>query len=222
MSQSTRILAGLVLGLVAGIVVAAFAPGAVAGTAAIAQPIGTTWLNALQMTVVPLVFSLLVTGVAATAEAAQAGRLAGRAVGLYLLIMASSAVAAAFLTPLFLDLAPLPADSAAALRGALAGADAVAPVPSLVDFFTGIVPSNVVKAIAESNFLSMIIFALIFAFALMRIAPDLRAHAHQAVHRGARRDAGGDRMGAVDRAGRRVRAGAMWSAPRRAAARSRR
>lgn len=174
MSQSTRILAALVLGLVVGILVAAFAPGAVAGTAAVAQPIGTTWLNALQMTVVPLVFALLVTGVAATAEAAQAGRLAGRAVALYVAVMAGSAIAAGFLTPLFLKLAPLPAESAAALRGALSGAEEVPPVPSLVDFFTGIVPSNVVKAIAESNFLSMIIFALIFAFALMRIAPELR------------------------------------------------
>ncbi len=40
----------------------------------IAEPIGTAWLNALQMTIVPLVVSLLVTGVAATAEAACAGR----------------------------------------------------------------------------------------------------------------------------------------------------
>lgn len=174
MSQSTRILAGLVLGLIAGILAAAFAPAAIASTVAVAEPIGTTWLNALQMTVVPLVFALLVTGVAATAEAAQAGRLAGRAVGLYVVIMGASAVAAAFLTPLFLELAPLPTESAAALRGALAGTNAVPPVPALGDFFAGIVPSNVVKAIADSNFLSMIIFALIFAFALMRIAPDLR------------------------------------------------
>lgn len=174
MSQSTRILAGLVLGLVAGIVAAAFAPGLVPTTVAIAQPIGATWLNALQMTVVPLVFALLVTGVAATAEAAQAGRLAGRAVGLYVMVMGSSAVAAALLTPLFLDLVPLPAESAAALRGALAGAEAVPAVPPLGDFFAAIVPSNIVRAIADSNFLSMIIFALIFAFALMRIAPDLR------------------------------------------------
>ena len=174
MSQSTRILAGLVLGLVAGIVAAAFVPGAVAPTVAFAQPIGATWLNALQMTVVPLVFALLVTGVAATAEAAQAGRLAGRAVGLYVIVMGSSAVAAAILTPLFLDLVPLPTESAAALRGALAGAETVPPVPPLGDFFAAIVPNNVVKAIADSNFLSMIIFALIFAFALMRIAPELR------------------------------------------------
>ena len=174
MSPSTRILLALVAGLVAGIMLAAFAPGAVDPVAGVAQPIGQAWLNALQMTVLPLVFSLLVTGIAATAEAAQAGRLAGRSVGLYVIVMGSSAVAAALLTPLFLDIAPLPAESAAALRRALVGADAIPPVPPLGDFLAGIVPANVVRASADSNFLSMIVFALIFSFALMRIAPELR------------------------------------------------
>ena len=174
MSQSTRILLALVAGLVAGILLAAYLPAGVEPTASVAQPIGQAWLNALQMTIVPLVFSLLVTGVAATAEAAQAGRLAGRAVGLYVTVMAASAVTAAVLTPLFLELFPLPAQSGAALRAALTGVGPNPEIPPLGEFLAGIIPSNIVKATAESSFLSMIIFALIFAFALMRIAPELR------------------------------------------------
>ncbi len=174
MSQSTRILLALVAGLVAGILLAAYLPAGVEPTASVAQPIGQAWLNALQMTIVPLVFSLLVTGVAATAEAAQAGRLAGRAVGLYVTVMAASAVTAAVLTPLFLELFPLPARSGAALRAALTGVGPNPEIPPLGEFLAGIIPSNIVKATAESSFLSMIIFALIFAFALMRIAPELR------------------------------------------------
>lgn len=175
MSQSTRILLALVVGLVGGIILAAIAPAAVEPTASVAQPIGQTWLNALQMTIVPLVFSLLVTGVAATAEAAQAGRLAGRAVLLYVMVMFGSALAAGLLTPVFLEIAPLPAGSGAALRQALTGVAPNPPVPPLGEFFAGIVPNNVVRAAADSNFLSMIIFALIFAFALMRIDAELRA-----------------------------------------------
>lgn len=174
MSQSTRILLALIVGLATGILLATYAPASVEPTTAVAQPIGQAWLNALQMTIVPLVFSLLVTGVAATAEAAQAGRLAGRAVALYVTVMAASATAAAFLTPLFLGVAPLPAESGAALRAALTGIGPNPPIPPLGEFLAGIIPSNIVKATAESSFLSMIIFALIFAFALMRIAPDLR------------------------------------------------
>lgn len=175
MSQSTRILLALIAGLVTGIVVAATLPGAVDPIAAVAQPIGQAWLNGLQMTIVPLVFSLLVTGVAATAEAAQAGRLAGRAVVLYVAVMAASASAAALLTPLFLSIAPLPVESAAALRHALTGADTVPAAAPVALFLAGIVPANIVKATADSNFLSMIVFALIFAFAMMRIDADLRA-----------------------------------------------
>ncbi len=175
MSPSTRILLALVAGLAIGIGVASFAPGAVDTSVTIARPFGQAWLNGLQMTIVPLVFSLLVTGVAATAEAAQAGRLATRAVGLYLVIMASSAIAAAVLTPLLLDIAPLPAESAAALRSALAGTGPIPAAPEIGAFLADIVPANVLKASAESNFLSMIVFALIFAFAIMRIDADLRA-----------------------------------------------
>ncbi|MFW2850801.1 dicarboxylate/amino acid:cation symporter [Sphingomonas sp. TX0543] len=174
MSPSTRILLALIAGIIIGIMIAGYAPQAVDPVTSVAGPIGQAWLNGLQMTIVPLVFSLLVTGVAATAEAAQAGRLAGRAVGLYLVVMAASAVAAAFLTPLFLHIAPLPIESAAALRRALAGAEAIPPVPPVGAFLAGIIPANVLKASADSNFLSMIVFALIFAFALMRIDAGLR------------------------------------------------
>lgn len=175
MSPSTRILIGLVAGLALGVMLAAFAPAGVEPVAGVAQPIGQAWLNALQMTIVPLVFSLLVTGIAATAEAAQAGRLAGRAVGLYVCIMAASAISAALLTPLLLGLAPLPGESAASLRAALTGVGPNPAIPPLGEFLANVIPSNIVKATAESAFLSMIVFALIFAFALMRIEADGRA-----------------------------------------------
>ncbi|MEH3102091.1 dicarboxylate/amino acid:cation symporter [Sphingomonas adhaesiva] len=175
MTQATRILLSLVVGLSAGIALAAFAPGAVPGATAVAEPIGTAWLHALQMTIVPLVVSLLVTGVAATAEAARAGRLAARAIALYVTLLFLSAVMAALLTPLFLSVAPLPAASAAALRAALSGAAAIPPVAPLGEFFAGIVPTNIVKAAAADAFLSLIIFTLVFAFAIARIGADERA-----------------------------------------------
>ncbi len=174
MSQSTRILLALIAGLLVGIVLAAYALESVDPVISVAQPVGQSWLNALQMTIVPLVFSLLVTGVAATAKAAQAGRLAGRAVALYVTVMVASALSAAFLTPLFLGLVPLPTESAAALRAALTGVGPNPPVPPLGEFLSGIIPNNIIKTTADSNFLSMIIFALIFAFALMRIDVELR------------------------------------------------
>lgn len=175
MTQASRILVALLAGLFAGIALAALAPAAVPGTTAVAEPVGTAWLHALQMTIVPLVVALLVTGVAATAEAARAGRLAGRAIALYVTLLAVSAGIAALLTPLILSIVPLPAASADALRRALSTAEAIPPVAPLGEFFAGIVPTNIVKAAAENSFLSIIIFTLIFAFAIARIGAEERA-----------------------------------------------
>jgi Na+/H+-dicarboxylate symporter len=175
MSQATRILLSLIIGLAAGIALAAFAPGSVGPVITVAQPIGSAWLNALQMTIVPLVVSLLITGVAATAEAAQAGRLAGRAIALYVALLALSATAAALLTPLLLALFPIPADSAASLRAAIPGLHAMSAAPPLGEFLAAIIPTNIVKAAAENAFISLIIFALIFAFAMTRIDAKGRA-----------------------------------------------
>lgn len=174
MSQPTRILFSLVAGLIVGAVLAAWAPSSALTAATWAQPVGQAWLNGLQMTIVPLVVALLITGVAATAEAAQAGRLAGRAIALYVTVLFLSAVAAAILTPLFLHIAPLPRESADALRSALAGAEKIGPVPPIGEFLAAIVPSNIVKAAAENAFLSLIIFSLIFAFAMTRVGEDAR------------------------------------------------
>lgn len=116
-----------------------------------------------------MVFSLLVTGIASTAEAARSGAVAARAISIILVVMVSSAVAAALLTPLFLGLVPMPAASAAALRGALVNVGPPGAVPPLGEFLAGMVPNNVIAAAANGGFLSLILFALIFAFALTRI-----------------------------------------------------
>jgi len=174
MSQPTRILLALVLGLSLGIASAAFGPGWVERAIAVAEPIGGMWLNALRMTIVPLVVALLVTGIAASAEAARAGKLATRALVLFVALLWTSALTAALLTPLFLEMFPLPADSIAALRAALTASEPIGEVPGLADFLTSIVPSNPVAAAAEEAILPLILFTLVFAFALTRLPAEPR------------------------------------------------
>src|SRR5918999_1283288 len=134
MSPPTRILLALLLGLVAGIAVVAARLPWTEGSIAVLEPIGNLWLNALRMTIVPLVVSLLITGIAASAEAARAGRLATRALVLFVVLLWISSIAAALLTPLLLGLFPLPAESTAALRDALTASEPVGEVPGFADF----------------------------------------------------------------------------------------
>ncbi|KTF69849.1 dicarboxylate/amino acid:cation symporter [Sphingomonas sp. HT-1] len=174
MSQPTRILLSLLAGLAIGATLSAYSPQTGLAVAGWAQPVGQAWLNGLQMTIVPLVVALLITGVTATAEAAAAGRLAGRAIALYVVLLFCSALVAAVLTPLFLQIAPLPQESAASLRAALSGAEKIGPVPPLGEFLAAIIPANIVKAAAENAFLSLIIFSLVFAFAITRVSTESR------------------------------------------------
>lgn len=174
MSQPARILLALLLGLVAGVAAGASGGGWVDDAVGIAEPIGGAWLNGLRMTIVPLVVSLVVVGIAATAEAANAGKLAGRSVAIMLALILVSAASAAFTTPLFLEIWPLPRESAAALRDALVGAEPVGEVPGIIQFLSSIVPTNPIAAAAEDQILPLILFTTVFAFAITRLPPQPR------------------------------------------------
>jgi proton glutamate symport protein len=174
MSNATRILLALVLGLVIGITGASLDPALANHTADIADPIGALWLNGLRMTIVPLVVSLLVTGIARTAEAARAGRIAGLSLVWIIALMSLSAVIGAILMPLFLTLFPMPTESAAALKAALTTAPAVSAVPPFGDFIRAIIPTNPIAAASNDAILPLLIFTLVFAFAMTRLPPEPR------------------------------------------------
>ncbi|HEX8555587.1 MAG TPA: cation:dicarboxylase symporter family transporter, partial [Sphingomonas sp.] len=174
MSQPTRILLALVAGLLGGVLLAQGSVTAADWGVLIAQPVGTAWLNALQMTVIPLVLSLLITGVASTAEAASAGRLAARTIVLVIIVLTITATVATLVTPLLLAAVPIPVEAAQSLRAALVGVAPVETPPPLAELLAAIVPTNVVGAAANGALLSLIVFTLIFAFALTRIEAGAR------------------------------------------------
>jgi Na+/H+-dicarboxylate symporter len=174
MSQALRVLVALIVGLVAGIWVAESGPGPVGWGTAIAQPLGTAWLNGLQMTIVPLVVSLLILGIAQTADAARAGRLAGRAMALYMAVLWGGAIMAAVMTPLLLGWWPLDPHAAQALRAALNGTKTITDVPPFSDVVSAMVPSNAISAAANSAFLPLVVFTLAFAFAILKLPDDQR------------------------------------------------
>lgn len=173
MSQTARVLTGLVAGIVLGILLAWQAPETGLKIAAIVEPFGKLWLNALQMTVVPLVFALVVVGINQASDAAHSGRVAQQAIVSFVLLLAAAAAMTAVLAPLALSmLQPDPA-VAAALRGH--AQDIATPAGGWADALIAIVPSNAFAAAAASAMLPLVTFALFFGFALTRLAPEPRA-----------------------------------------------
>lgn len=173
MSQTKRVMAGLVAGIVLGILLAWWDTPLALHVADIVQPFGKLWLNALQMTVVPLVLALVIVGVNQASDAAQSGRVARRAIIIFIVLLTAAAAMTAVLAPLILSqLQPDPA-VAAALRGH----EAELPVITggWADALTAIVPSNAVAAAAAGAMLPLVTFALFFGFALTRIDAEPRA-----------------------------------------------
>ena len=171
-ARAIYILGALLVGLLLGALAARMGDGLREPALRAATLVGGLWIDALKMTVIPLIFALLVTGIARGAEAAQAGRIAGRSVMWFVIICTASAIFGAVATVGLLDAFPLPAAAADALRAGLVAIDpaaAAAPVPQVTDFFKAIIPSNVVAAAAEGQILQIVIFAFLFALALTRI-----------------------------------------------------
>lgn len=175
MSLTIRILLGLVLGILGGAALAAFAsPEVLAAAIRIAEPVGGLWLDALRMTIVPLVFSLIVTGIASAAGMASGGGVVLRALLLFAVLLVAGAAFSAVVTPILLAAWPVPAEAAAALRAsAPAVAASIPPTPPLGEMLRSFVPNNPVKAAADGAIAPLVLFALLFGLAAVRIAPRL-------------------------------------------------
>ena len=170
------VLLSLVLGLGIGAMAAKLGDGIREPALQAAGLIGGLWLNALKMTVIPLVVALLVVGVARGAEAARAGRIAGRSVMWIVIVCTGSAVFGMAMIQLLTNLFPLPQAAAQALQAGLAGLDqqATAQMPGIADFFRGIIPENVIAAASNGDVLPLVVFTLLFALAATRIGQQGR------------------------------------------------
>jgi Na+/H+-dicarboxylate symporter len=165
-------LAALVAGLALGAFAGSFPDALREGSLGIAGFVGTLWLNALKMTVIPLVVALLVVGIAQSREAALAGRIAGRSVLWIVILCTISAVFGAVMTVVLTDAFPLARGTAGALQAALAGVEqkAAVPLPGIADFFKGVVPPNVFAAASNGDVLPLVVFSVLFALALGSIS----------------------------------------------------
>ena len=179
MRLTTRVLLALVAGLAVGSAVAASrSPGLLAAVEWL-EPIGTLWVNAIRMTIVPLVVSMLVVGVASGDNLRTVGRLGGSALLLFLGILIAAGLFSLAVSPALI--APLAIDpgAAAALRERAAStapdvAASVRQLPSISQRITELVPGNPIRAAADGAMLPLVVFTVAFAAAVARVRADAR------------------------------------------------
>ena len=170
----------VVIALILGLTVGALSQGSemerlVTGI----EPLGGVWLNALRITVIPLVFAMLVTGIVSIADAASTGRLAAKALLVFAVMLICATIYAILAGLGLLTLWPIDPEGGRALLAGISVATTTtvgeaARTDGLQAFLSSLAPSNLVKAAAEDGVLGVVVFAIAFGFAATRLQARLR------------------------------------------------
>jgi Na+/H+-dicarboxylate symporter len=159
-----RILVGLILGAVVGLV---------AGPNIVwIKPLGDVFVRLLKMIVMPVVFFTLVVG-AASISPARLGRVGVKIVAFYLLTSAFAVTIGLFFGNIFRLGAGLDLGGGEAAGRELAK-------PSVVDTFMNIIPTNPFGALAEGAVLPTIFFAIIFGIGVSYLQASGEERLHNA------------------------------------------
>lgn len=182
MKLPSKILVGLLIGTVGGVVArAGWGDATWLGwiITYLAQPIGQIFLRLLLMVVVPLVFSTLVLGVAGLGDLKRLGRMGAKTLGFFV----ATTTLAASLGLVVVNLVQ-PGDVIDdQLRASLVSTfapQASATVEAAgsdvgISAFIAIVPSNPIAAAVQGDLLAFIFFTIVFAVALTQIPPQASA-----------------------------------------------
>jgi len=171
----TQILLGLAAGLTIGVTASASDTPTLRYLIAAVQPLGTLWVNALQMTAIPLVLSLLVGSVVSAAERGRVATIAGPTLLAFLLFYLAVATSTAIVTPPLLSWLEISAAPLAASQGtgALDRTRDVAGL-SFGEQLSRVIPVNPFRAAADGDILPLFVFFCPFALALTRIDSGAR------------------------------------------------
>lgn len=151
-----QVLIGIAAGVVVGYLFPAFA--------STAQLISETFINTIRMVIAPVIFFTIVAGIAGAGELKKAGRIGGKAI-LYFEIVTTAALVIGLIVGNLVK-------PGVGVNYSNTQADKVAQYTSQAkdlkwgEFFSHIVPSNIVDSFAKGDILQVLFFSILFAVGL--------------------------------------------------------
>src|ERR1035437_6867048 len=135
-------------------------------TGAAMKPLGDGFIKLIKMIIAPVIFCTVVTGIAGMEDMKKVGRVGGKAL-LYFEIVSSLALAIGLLVVSVIQPGVgMNADVTKLDTKALTALTAKAQPNSTIDFLINIIPNSVVDAFAKGDILQVLLFAILFGFAL--------------------------------------------------------
>jgi Na+/H+-dicarboxylate symporter len=173
-------LGALVLGLIVGAWLGRAGVSWLEPLLGVLEPIGTLWINAVRMTIIPLVVSLLIVAVASSGSLRSMGRLGGSALTFFVATLGAVALYTALFAPSLLSGLVIDPQASAALRATAASGSqqveaTVRVMGGLAQRIVELVPGNPIRAAADAALLPLVVFSLIFGAALARVQADQRS-----------------------------------------------
>ena len=156
----------VIVAIVIGILLGHFVPE----TGAAMKPLGDGFIKLIKMMIAPIIFCTVVVGIAGMEDMKKVGKTGGYAL-LYFEIMSTVALIVGLIivnvvqpgTGMNVDPAALAADAA---KMKTVDGYAKTGLGSTTDFFLNIIPTTIVDAFAKGEMLQVLLFALMFGFAL--------------------------------------------------------
>ncbi len=171
----TKILIGLILGIIAGILSSHF--GGATFFSTYIKPFGTAFIRLISMIVVPLVFASLLVGTASLNDIRKLGRIGGRTFIFYLATTAIAIVIGLIFANIVEPGSGLSKETQAQLLAnygdeAASKIDTALQKPSIGQTLLDIIPQNPMNALSSGEMLQIIFFALMLGIALTLVPAD--------------------------------------------------
>ena len=176
MKEGTRVLVALAAAIGIGAVIAASGNAGGLRMADAVAPIGFLWVNAIRMTVIPLIVSLIITGIASAADITALGRMGARTLVTFVLLLAGTAAVVVPLASAVFALLPdvarpvLPPGAVESARELASGAHA----QSFASWLGSLLPANPIGAAANGDMVPLVLFVLLLSLAIARSPESTR------------------------------------------------
>ncbi|MDQ2084318.1 C4-dicarboxylate transporter DctA [Xanthobacteraceae bacterium Astr-EGSB] len=161
-----QVLAAILLGGLIGWLWPAFA------THDFIRALGDGFIKLIKMVIAPIIFCTVVSGIAHMDDARKVGRVGVKALAYFEIVSTFALMIGLMVGNLF------PVGHGVGARpdaAAVAGVTAHAPHKGFVDFLLGVIPDSVVGAFAAGDILQVLLFSILFGFALMALGEKARA-----------------------------------------------
>ena len=165
-----RLLSSLYFQVIVAIALGVLVGGCYPAFGAKMQPLGDGFIKLIKMLIAPVIFCTVVTGIAGVEDVKKVGKTGGLAL-VYFEVMSTVALIIGLIvvnalhpgTGMNVDPAALNTDQLAAYTGP-------GKMHSATEFLLNIIPTTAVDAFAKGEILQVLLFAVLFGFALQRLA----------------------------------------------------